>query len=181
MEQEIREDTPSTELLMHAFEMFDKHGLIRDDLCFDPEHFIDTVIRPHWFDGTPNEFRLGQEVIISFMTYTNPLSNSIASFVRLDTETGTKMAVVTDENGDERKVPIFESFIREKYNSDKTLVEVNDSVFYGRCYLKPNTTLGHIVCRCYIPSSGKAGYLVKHYKDSRKVRFVEEKDIIKIE
>lgn len=181
MEQEIREDAPSTELLMHAFEMFDKHGLIRDDLCFDPEHFMDTVIRPHWFDGTPNEFRLGQEVIISFMTYTNPLSNSVAEFVRLDTETGTKMAVVIDENGDERKVPIFESFIREKYNSDKTLVEVNDSVFYGLCYLKPSTTLGHITCRCYIPSSGKAGYLVKHYKDSRKVRFVEEKDIIKFE
>lgn len=46
----MREGTPSTELLMHAFKMFDEHGLIKDDLCFDPEHFIDTVIRPHWFD-----------------------------------------------------------------------------------------------------------------------------------
>jgi hypothetical protein len=181
MEQYIREDAPSTELLMHAFEMFDKHGLIRDDLCFDPEHFMDTVIRPHWFDGTPDEFRLGQEVIIFFMTATSPLNNSVAEFLRLDTETGTKMAVVIDENGDERKVPLFDSFIREKYNSDKTLVEVNDSVFFGVDYMKPRTTLGHITCRCIIPSLGKSGYLVKHYKAIRGERFVEDKDIIKFE
>ena len=91
------------------------------------------------------------------------------------------MAVVLDEYGDERKVPIFESFIREKYNSDKTLVEVKKSVFFGVEPYETGTTLGHITCRCFIPGSGKAGYLVKHYKGIRKERFVEDKDIIKFE
>jgi len=41
---------PPTELLMKVFRIFDKHGLIRDDLCFDPEHFMETVVRVHWND-----------------------------------------------------------------------------------------------------------------------------------
>ena len=41
---------PSVELLMKVFRVFDKHGLIRDDLCFDPEHFMETVVREHWMD-----------------------------------------------------------------------------------------------------------------------------------
>ena len=46
----VREFRPSTELLMKVFRIFDKHGLIRDDLCFDPEHFMETVVREHWND-----------------------------------------------------------------------------------------------------------------------------------
>ena len=41
---------PSVKLLMKVFRIFDKHGLIRDDLCFDPEHFMETVVRYHWND-----------------------------------------------------------------------------------------------------------------------------------
>jgi hypothetical protein len=41
------EENPSTELLLKIFWFFDKHGLIRDDLCFDPEHFMDTVAQEH--------------------------------------------------------------------------------------------------------------------------------------
>lgn len=36
--------------LLKAFKMFDKYGLIKEDLCFDPEHFIETVILEHWND-----------------------------------------------------------------------------------------------------------------------------------
>ena len=43
-----KEECPSTETLLKIFWMFDEHGLIRDDLCFEPEHFMDTVIRTHW-------------------------------------------------------------------------------------------------------------------------------------
>lgn len=43
-----KEECPSTEVLLKIFWMFDEHGLIKDDLCFDPEHFMDTVIRVHW-------------------------------------------------------------------------------------------------------------------------------------
>ena len=43
-------DKPSVEQLLHAFWMFDKHGLIKEDLCFDPEHFMETVILEHWND-----------------------------------------------------------------------------------------------------------------------------------
>lgn len=32
------------EELLKIYNMFDKYGLIRDDLSFDPEHFIETVI-----------------------------------------------------------------------------------------------------------------------------------------
>jgi hypothetical protein len=38
------DNRPSVETLLQAFWMFDHHGLIKDDLCFDPEHFIETVI-----------------------------------------------------------------------------------------------------------------------------------------
>jgi len=41
-------ECPSTETLLKVFWMFDEHGLIRDDLCFDPEHFMETVIKVHW-------------------------------------------------------------------------------------------------------------------------------------
>ena len=41
------EENPSTELLLKIFWFFDKHGLINHDLCFDPEHFIDTVAQEH--------------------------------------------------------------------------------------------------------------------------------------
>ena len=41
---------PSTQTLLKIFWMFDKHGLIKDDLCFDPEHFMETVIKEHWDD-----------------------------------------------------------------------------------------------------------------------------------
>lgn len=42
---------PSVETMLKLFWEFDKHGLIRDDLCFDPEHFMETVIKFHWNDG----------------------------------------------------------------------------------------------------------------------------------
>ena len=32
------------DMVMKIFKVFDEHGLIKDDLCFDPEHFIETVI-----------------------------------------------------------------------------------------------------------------------------------------
>ena len=44
------ESVPDTQMLMKVFHIFDKHGLIRDDLCFDPEHFMETVVREHWND-----------------------------------------------------------------------------------------------------------------------------------
>ena len=47
---ECKEFAPSTKLLMKVFRVFDRHGLIRDDLCFDPEHFMETVVRFHWND-----------------------------------------------------------------------------------------------------------------------------------
>ena len=47
-QEKHREECPSTEVLLKIFWMFDEHGLIKDDLCFDPEHFMDTVIRVHW-------------------------------------------------------------------------------------------------------------------------------------
>jgi hypothetical protein len=42
------DNRPSVETLLQAFWMFDHHGLIKDDLCFDPEHFMETVIREKW-------------------------------------------------------------------------------------------------------------------------------------
>ena len=33
---------PSVEVIMKIFKIFDKHGLLKDDLCFDPEHYIRT-------------------------------------------------------------------------------------------------------------------------------------------
>ena len=45
------EKNPSVETMLKLFWEFDKHGLIRDDLCFDPEHFMETVIKFHWNDG----------------------------------------------------------------------------------------------------------------------------------
>lgn len=44
------ERVPDTQTLLKVFRIFDKHGLIRDDLCFDPEHFMETVVREHWND-----------------------------------------------------------------------------------------------------------------------------------
>lgn len=45
---EWAEKTPSTNMLLQLFKFFEKHGLIRDDLCFDPEHFMETVVKVHW-------------------------------------------------------------------------------------------------------------------------------------
>ena len=45
-----RTKAPDTQTLLKIFRMFDEHGLIKDDLCFDPEHFMETVIREHWDD-----------------------------------------------------------------------------------------------------------------------------------
>ena len=45
-----RTKAPDTQTLLKIFRMFDKHGLIKEDLCFDPEHFMETVIREHWDD-----------------------------------------------------------------------------------------------------------------------------------
>lgn len=45
---EWSDNNPSVETLLKAFWEFDKHGLIKEDLCFDPEHFMRTVIKEHW-------------------------------------------------------------------------------------------------------------------------------------
>lgn len=34
------------DIVLEIFRIFDKHGLFRDDLCFEPEHFIETVVVP---------------------------------------------------------------------------------------------------------------------------------------
>lgn len=49
-EKRDKSQIPDTKTLLKIFWMFDKHGLIRDDLCFNPEHFMETVIRVHWYD-----------------------------------------------------------------------------------------------------------------------------------
>lgn len=41
---------PSISTLLKVFNMFEEHGLIKDDLSFDPEHFIRTVIIPNFKD-----------------------------------------------------------------------------------------------------------------------------------
>jgi hypothetical protein len=50
------EENPSTELLLKIFWFLDMHGLIRDDLCFDPEHFMDTVAQEHLKDFSVEEY-----------------------------------------------------------------------------------------------------------------------------
>lgn len=45
---EWADKNPSVENLLKVFWEFDEHGLIKDDLCFDPEHFMRTVIKEHW-------------------------------------------------------------------------------------------------------------------------------------
>ena len=169
------EEAPSTELLLKVFRLFDEHGLIRDDLCFDPEHFMETVIRPHWFDCDTPGINAGDDVIIEFWGYSNPLNNSIGVFVRTNTETGTKMAEVIDELGREIKVPIFDKIIREKSDNEGALVEVDKSLFWGAG--ERGKTLAKITCWCKIPSREKEGYLVKHYRGIMGERFVETKDI----
>lgn len=37
---------PTTEFILKVFQEFDKHHLFKEDLSFDPRHFIDTVIKP---------------------------------------------------------------------------------------------------------------------------------------
>lgn len=37
----------TTEDLLNIFWFFDEHGLIKEDLCFDPEHFMETVAKVH--------------------------------------------------------------------------------------------------------------------------------------
>ena len=32
------------EEILKIYKIFEEHGLIKDDLCFDPEHFIETVV-----------------------------------------------------------------------------------------------------------------------------------------
>lgn len=173
------EEAPSTSLLLKVFHLFEKHGLIRDDLCFDPEHFMDTVIRPHWFDCDTPGIDAGDEVIIEFWGYANPLNGSIATFIRTNTETGTKMAIVIDELGQEKKAPMFNKILRKESENKGRLVEVKNSLFWGP--LDRGTTFAKIVCACEIPSLNKKGYLVKHYKDIKGERFVENKDITFIE
>ena len=38
----------SVETLLKAFRIFNKCGLIKEDLQFDPEHYIRTVVIPGW-------------------------------------------------------------------------------------------------------------------------------------
>lgn len=43
-------EVPSIEVAMRLYKLFNKHGLFKDDLCFEPEHFISTVILPKFND-----------------------------------------------------------------------------------------------------------------------------------
>lgn len=47
------EESPSVDTLLKVFKMFEEHGLIKDGLSFDPEHFMETVIMEHWNDEEP--------------------------------------------------------------------------------------------------------------------------------
>ena len=42
------DENPSVETMLKLFWFFDSHGLIRDDLCFDPQHFMETVGKEHF-------------------------------------------------------------------------------------------------------------------------------------
>lgn len=42
------DNNPCLETLLKVFYMFDEHGLFKDNLCFDPQHFIETVIIPNF-------------------------------------------------------------------------------------------------------------------------------------
>ena len=44
------DEHPSVETMLKLFWFFDKHGLIADDLCFDPRHFMKTVAKEHFGD-----------------------------------------------------------------------------------------------------------------------------------
>lgn len=44
------DEHPSVETMLKLFWFFDKHGLIADDLCFDPQHFMETVAKEHFPD-----------------------------------------------------------------------------------------------------------------------------------
>ena len=39
---------PNVETILKAFWIFNECGLIKEDLQFDPEHFIRTVVVPGW-------------------------------------------------------------------------------------------------------------------------------------
>lgn len=39
---------PSIETLLKTFQIFKESGLIKEDLQFDPEHYIRTVVIPGW-------------------------------------------------------------------------------------------------------------------------------------
>jgi len=45
---EFADKNPSVEMMLNLFWFFDKHGLIANDLCFDPQHFMETVAKEHF-------------------------------------------------------------------------------------------------------------------------------------
>ena len=47
---EYADEHPDWRTILKAFWMFEQRGLIKEDLCFDPEHFIKTIIMEHWND-----------------------------------------------------------------------------------------------------------------------------------
>ena len=170
------DNRPSVEMLLHAFRMFDEHGLIRDDLCFDPEHFMETVIIPHWDDCEEDGINAGDEDLIEFFSYEHQLKNTIATYIRTNTETGTKMAEVINENGEEVKAPIYNKIIRSESENEGVSVKVNNSIFWGP--RETGQTVAKITSWCEIPGLKKEGYLVKHSKGIYGERFVEAKDIV---
>jgi hypothetical protein len=172
----MEESKPSVETLLKAFHMFDEHGLLKGDLCFDPQHFMETVILPHWYDCDTEGLNPGDEVLIEFWSYEHPLNNSVATYIVTNTETGTKMAKVIDELKREINVPMFNKIEREEDKEyEGKLVEVPKSIFYGG--RDTSKTLGIVTCNCKVPSLNKEGYLVKHYKGIRGERFIEAKDL----
>lgn len=46
---------PSISTVLKLFKLFDEYDLIKDDLSFDPEHFIRTVIIPNFEEVTDNK------------------------------------------------------------------------------------------------------------------------------
>ena len=169
----MEESKPSVETLLKVFHMFDEHGLLKGDLSFDPRHFMETVILPHWYDCDTEGLNPGDEVLIEFWSYFHALNNSVATYIVTNTETGTKMAKVIDELGRTINVPMFNKIVREDTEDKGKLIEVPNSIFFGDN--DRSKTLGEITCKCKVPSLNKEGYLVKHYKGIRGERFIELK------
>ena len=58
---------PSVETLLKAFRIFNECGLIKEDLQFDPEHYIRTVVIPGWNLILENKFEIKTDACGGFI------------------------------------------------------------------------------------------------------------------